>query len=83
MISPQGLLCSVTELFVPLIAVRVALRDFLVACVIVCVPVVLTYGRESKRVEQFEGLFDVAEFGRLMGSTTYALAAAAKSVYPA
>ena len=35
------------------------------------------------RVIAFEGLYDVSEMGRLMGSPEYAQATAAASIYPA
>lgn len=43
----------------------------------------LTFSRETRKAILFEGLFDLAEFGRLMGSTEYATAAADRSLYPA
>jgi hypothetical protein len=43
----------------------------------------LTFNRETKKAELFEGLFDLAEFGRLMGSPAYAAASSGASLYPA
>ena len=43
----------------------------------------LSFSRETKAVILFEGLVDWAEWGRKMGSSAYALATAATSVYPA
>jgi hypothetical protein len=43
----------------------------------------LSFSRETKKAILFEGLFDVAEWGRLMGSKEFALAAARYSLYPA
>lgn len=43
----------------------------------------LTFSRETGKPILFEGLFDVAEWGRLMGSPELALAGSAASLYPA
>ena len=37
---------------------------------------VLTFNKQSKKVEKFEAVVDLSEWGRLMGSTTLAAALA-------
>lgn len=41
----------------------------------------LTFDKESKAVTLFEGLYDTAELGRLMGSPAHALAVAINPLY--
>lgn len=43
----------------------------------------LTFDRATGRVALFEGLYDIAEWGRIMGSPHYALLASTAPVYPA
>ena len=42
----------------------------------------LSFDRLTKRAILFEGLFDVSEWGRLMGSSEFAVAAATRPIYP-
>ena len=43
----------------------------------------LTFSRETKKVILFEGLWDVADWGRMMGSPAFAIGSARCSLYPA
>lgn len=42
----------------------------------------LAFSPESKKANLFEGLFDIAEWGRLMDSPAFAVASAQTAIYP-
>ena len=43
----------------------------------------LTFGRASKKVEKFDGLADLREWGRVLGSPEFSRNVAVQSIYPA